>query len=107
MKKHEDLESNHLSNLIESRERRKLKERRKPKRGFWHGLGMFGLIGWSVVIPTLLGTYLGKWLDKRFHGTESWTLTFLIIGLAAGCYLAWFWLSKENKEIRKEENDHE
>ena len=37
--------------------------------GVWFGLGMMGLIGWSVVVPTLLGAALGIWLDKRHPGS--------------------------------------
>jgi ATP synthase protein I len=37
-------------------------------RTVWFGLGMMGLIGWSVAIPTLLGAALGLWLDKRHPG---------------------------------------
>jgi ATP synthase protein I len=98
-------ENNDLTNLIKAREKRKIKERRKTKNGFWYGLGMFGLVGWSVAVPTLLGIMLGNWLDKRLSGTQSWTLTFLIAGLVIGCFIAWCWLSKEHKEIHKEENN--
>jgi ATP synthase protein I len=78
---------------------RKLKARRNGSQGVWFGLGMMGLIGWSVVIPTLLGAWLGIWLDKSHPGIHSWTLTFLVTGLAVGCLNAWHWVSMENKEI--------
>ena len=65
----------------------------------WSGLGMMGLVGWSVVVPTVLGTALGIWLDKRYPGIHSWTLTLLIAGLAIGCLNAWHWVAKENREI--------
>ena len=81
---------------------RKLKARRNPTRGVWFGLGMAGLIGWSVVVPTLLGAALGIWLDNRHAGRHSWTLTFLVIGLVVGCLNAWHWVAKEEKEIREE-----
>ena len=61
---------------------RKLKARRNPTPGVWFGLGMMGLIGWSVAIPTLLGAALGLWLDKRYPGGHSWTLALLVAGLA-------------------------
>lgn len=96
-----------LNQIIKTKEARKLKERKKSRRGIWYGLGMFGLIGWSVVVPTILGTILGKWLDKRFPGKQSWTLTFLIIGIVIGCMLAWYWLSRESKSIHKEEANNE
>ena len=76
---------------------RKLEARRSPVHA-WFGLGMMGLIGWSVAIPTLLGAGLGLWLDKR-HGDHSWTLALLIAGLTLGCFNAWHWVAKEDKAM--------
>ena len=87
---------------------RKLKARRNSSQGVWFGLGMMGLIGWSVAIPTLLGAALGLWLDRRFPGGRSWTLALLVAGLTIGCLNAWFWVSREDKAMRDEpEDDHE
>ncbi|MHB1307962.1 MAG: AtpZ/AtpI family protein [Limisphaerales bacterium] len=83
---------------------RKLKAR-KSTRGVWFGLGMMGLIGWSVVVPTLLGAALGLWLDRRFPGGRSWTLALLVAGLMIGCLNAWLWVSKEDKAMRDEPED--
>ncbi len=84
---------------------RKLRARRHAHEGVWFGLGMMGLIGWSVAVPALLGIALGIWLDNRHPGTHSWTLTFLIIGLAVGCLNAWHWVAKEDEAMRKEQED--
>jgi ATP synthase protein I len=84
---------------------RKLRARRHAPQGVWFGLGMMGLIGWSVVVPTLLGAALGAWLDTRYPGVHSWTLTLLIIGLVIGCANAWHWVAKEDKAIRDEQAD--
>ncbi len=87
---------------------RKLKARRDPALGVWFGLGMMGLIGWSVVVPTLLGTALGFWLDKNHSGKHSWTLAMLVAGLAIGCLNAWHWVTKEDKAMREgQENNDE
>ena len=99
----ESEKKNGFSRIVGAKETRKLKEKRKSKHGVLFGLGMFGLVGWSVVAPTVLGTLLGVWLDKRFPGKQSWTLTLLIIGLISGCITAWHWLSREDKEIHKDE----
>ena len=79
---------------------RKLKARRSSAQDVWFGLGMIGLIGWSVVTPTLLGAGLGLWLDKRHPGSFSWTLTLLVAGLAVGCLTAWHWVAKEDEAMR-------
>jgi len=77
---------------------RKLKARAEGRRGVWFGLGMFGLVGWSVAIPTVLGLAFGVWLDARFPGRPSWTLTFLIAGVAMGCLNAWYWVRQESRQ---------
>jgi len=84
---------------------RKLKARRNPTQGVWLGLGMMGLIGWSVTVPTLLGAALGIWLDGRYPGGRSWTLALLVAGLVVGCLNAWHWVAKEDKAMRDEEED--
>lgn len=94
-----------FSKAVENKEKRKIKEKRRSKHPVLRGIGMFGLIGWSVVAPTLLGTFFGVWLDEQFPSKHSWTLTFLITGLIIGCMGAWYWLSKEKKDIQKEEED--
>ena len=83
---------------------RKIKAR-KSTQGVWLGLGMMGLVGWSVVVPTLLGAALGIWLDKHHPGKHAWTLALLVAGLAVGGLNAWFWVAKEEKAMRDEPED--
>jgi ATP synthase protein I len=95
-----------LSHQVGEKAARKLKARRHATQTVWSGLGMMGLIGWSVAVPTLLGAALGIWLDKHYPGSHSWTLMLLTIGLCLGCFNAWHWIAKEDREIREqEEND--
>lgn len=84
---------------------RKLKAQRHATRTVWSGLGMMGLVGWSVAIPTLLGAAIGLWLDDRYPGGRSWTLALMAAGLVLGCFNAWHWVAKEEQEIRKQEAD--
>jgi ATP synthase protein I len=82
---------------IGDKEKRKL-QAQQDKSSAWFGLGMFGMVGWSVVVPTLLGAALGVRLDKLYHQSFSWTLTLLITGLFIGCLIAWHWVSKEHQD---------
>src|SRR5579864_6413700 len=84
---------------------RKLRARRSGAPGVWFGLGMMGLIGWSVVVPTLLGAALGIWLDEHHAGTHAWTLALLVAGLAIGCLNAWHWVAKEERAMREDRED--
>lgn len=86
---------------------RHLRARERKPRSVWTGFAFFGLIGWSVVVPTLLGAALGLWLDHHHPGGRSWTLALLVAGLVLGCFNAWRWVEKEQSEIKREhENDH-
>ena len=96
-----------LPELVDAKAALKLKARRNSTPGVWSGLGMMGLIGWSVAIPTLLGAALGIWLDKQHSGEHSWTLALLVAGLAIGCFNAWIWITKEDKAMREEQEDND
>lgn len=90
---------------IKRKEKRKLRAQRKKGQGIWFGLGLFGVIGWSVMVPTLIGIAFGIWADRRWPDTISWTLTFLFAGIILGCLNAWYWVEKERKEIEEENKE--
>ncbi len=94
-----------FSEQVGAKASRKLKARRNSSTGVWFGLGMMGLIGWSVAVPTLIGAALGIWLDKQYPGTHSWTLALLVAGLVIGCINAWHWVDKEDRAMREENKD--
>jgi ATP synthase protein I len=76
---------------------RRLKARDARERNIWFWLGMFGMVGWAVAVPSVLGIALGLWLDRQWPtGQVSWTLTFLMIGVALGCLNAWYWVKRES-----------
>ncbi len=87
----------HFEDEVGRKAERKLRARRQQPRTAWFWLGMFGLVGWSVSIPTLLAVALGLWLDKHFPGPVSWTLTLLFIGVLIGCLNAWYWVRQESR----------
>ena len=88
--------------LVSAKAGRKQKARDNPAPGIWFGLGMMGLIGWSVVVPTLLGAMLGLWLDGNFPRSHSWTLALLVGGLILGCANAWHWVSRQDRATQEE-----
>jgi ATP synthase protein I len=81
--------------------RRKLEARRGKKPSLYFGLGMFGLIGWSVAIPTVLGIALGIWIDNTWPSRFSWTLMLLVLGVLLGCVNAWHWMQRESPPADK------
>jgi ATP synthase protein I len=98
-------DSNVFTEELSAKVARKLKAQRNPTPGVWFGLGMAGLIGWSVVVPTLIGAAFGIWLDNHYSGSRSWTLMMLIAGLSVGCLNAWRWVTMQDEEMRRELED--
>lgn len=77
----------------------------RDRKSVWSGLGLFGMVGWSIAVPSLLGAALGVWLDKIYKQSFSWTLSLLVAGLMLGCLIAWNWVQKEDTEIHKRNED--
>jgi len=91
--------------VIGAKAARKQKARRHPAAGVWFGLGMMGIVGWSVAVPTLLGAGLGLWLDHHHPGRHAWTLALLVAGLVIGCMNAWHWVAKEDQAMGDEQEE--
>jgi ATP synthase protein I len=69
---------------------------------------MFGVIGWSVVVPTLIGIFVGVWIDRNWPSQFSWTLMLMLGGLVMGCLNAWKWIQTEsaiNKSTKEDIRD--
>lgn len=95
-----------LAHQIGAKAERKRKAKESTAHA-WFGLGMMGLVGWSVVTPTLAGAAVGLWLDRSHPATFSWTLALMMAGLLLGCVNAWYWVAKEDKAMRHERGDHD
>ncbi len=94
-----------LVDQVGAKAKRKLRARRDGAPGVWSGLGMMGLIGWSVVVPTVAGAALGIWLDAKHPGTHSWTLALLMAGLVLGCLNAWRWVAGQGRSMHAASGD--
>ena len=94
-----------FSRQVGAQAARKLKAQRSATKSIWFGLGMSGLVGWSVTVPTLIGAALGIWVDKHYPSPYSWTLMLLLIGLIIGCFNAWHWVDSEYKEMQEDPDE--
>ena len=73
------------------RRQRELRERgeRESRRSIGQDLAQIGVLGWTVVLTTLLGIFAGRWLDRRLGTGIAGTLGLLFAGIILGCVLAW------------------
>ncbi len=83
---------------IAARARRKRAARRNRVNSPLYGISMFGLVGWAVALPTLVGTALGVWIDRQWPSETSWTLILLLAGVSLGALNAWYWIDRETRD---------
>ncbi|WP_340110590.1 AtpZ/AtpI family protein [Pikeienuella sp. HZG-20] len=78
---------------------RRMKEARdNPGPSPLRGIGAFGVIGWSIAVPTVGGAALGLWLDHAAPQAFSWTVALILGGVVVGALVAWAWIGKEGDE---------
>jgi ATP synthase protein I len=84
-----------LDQAISTRRLRRARWRAEGERSIGQNLAMIGALGWTIVVPTLAGTFAGRWLDARLGSGIFWTLSLLFGGLVCGCALAWRRMQRE------------
>jgi len=78
-----------LDEAVKLRQSRTERWQREGERSIGQNLAMIGALGWAIVTPTLVGIFVGRWLDRLFGAGIFWTLGLLFAGLVAGCVMAW------------------
>jgi len=66
-----------------------------PEPSLGRRLGQIGILGWTVVVPTLMGLVLGRWLDRHFASGVFFSAPLLMLGAALGLWSAWRWMHKQ------------
>jgi ATP synthase protein I len=63
-----------------------------PEPSLGARLGQIGVLGWTIVVPTLLAVALGRWLDHMFTTGIFFSAPLIIIGVSLGFWSAWKWM---------------
>ena len=78
------------------------KQRERQKRWLNEGepsvarfVGQIGVLGWIIVAPTLIGLFVGRWLDQKFATGIFWSAPLLLVGVMVGCWSAWRWMNRQ------------
>ncbi len=58
-------------------------------------VGQIGVLGWVIVTPTLIGLFIGRWLDHKLGTGIFWSAPLLFVGVAIGFWSAWKWMHKQ------------
>jgi len=78
-----------LDQAVKQRRERRAQQQREGEPSVGRNLALIGVLGWAIVTPTVIGVFVGRWLDRQFGSGLFWTLGLLVLGLALGCRLAW------------------
>jgi ATP synthase protein I len=80
-----------IASVRQQRERRR-RWRLEGEPSVARFVGQIGVLGWITVLPTLLGLFVGRWLDQKLGTEIFWSAPLLVIGAALGCWLGWRWM---------------
>ena len=58
-------------------------------------VGQIGVLGWIIVAPTLIGLFIGRWIDRWLGTGIFWSAPLLLVGVVIGCWSAWRWMHQQ------------
>ena len=102
MSNRNDRSADHIRRSAERMQRARKQPRASPLRG----LGAFGMIGWSVAVPTVAGAFLGLWLNRVAPQSFSWPIALILGGIVVGAMIAWNWIDKETPKAGSRDDYH-
>jgi len=78
-----------LDDAVRTRRARRERGHANGERSLAQNLALAGVLGWTIVVPALAGIVVGRWLDRWLGSGIVITAALLMIGLVAGCAIAW------------------
>lgn len=88
-------EGDGLAAAARRRHRREKRAREEGEPSMMRFIGQIGLLGWIIVAPTLLGLFVGRWIDQKFGTGIFWSAPLLMLGVVAGSWSAWRWMHRQ------------
>src|SRR3546814_1799035 len=86
-----------LDEAVKKRRERRARWKREGERPIGQNLAMIGALGWTIVTPTLIGIFVGRWLHPEFGSGIFWELGFLFVGLPFGFQPSWEKMPQQKK----------
>jgi len=73
------------------------------KRSVYNTLALISQLGISIIVPIIMCTLLGCWLDERF--SLSTTIPLIVAGVLAGIRNAYHLVHRANEDPEDEEDE--
>ena len=71
---------------------REAEGRADPEPSLGARFGQIGVLGWTIIVPTLLCLFLGRWIDRTLGTGIFFSAPLLMAGAAIGFWSAWRWM---------------
>lgn len=84
-----------MREAVRQRQTRRETWKHEGERPLWKNLSMVGALGWLIVVPTLIGVFLGRWIDGMAGTDVTFTGGLTFVGACLGFYLAWKRMNEE------------
>lgn len=82
-------ETERLDEEVKRRRLRREQWEREGHRSAAEYLAIAGAIGWSIVLPALLGVLVGRRLDLWLDTGVTFTAALVFVGVGLGSWMAW------------------
>src|SRR5271167_4107046 len=79
---------------------REAEGRADPEPSLGARFGQIGVLGWTIIVSTLLCLFLGRWLDRTFGTGIFFSAPLLMAGAAIGFWSVWRWMHRQGVKQR-------
>ena len=86
---------NGMAEAVRKRQERRSRWLSEGEASVARFVGQIGVLGWIIVTPTLIGLFVGRWLDRTFGSGIFWSAALLLVGVTAGFWSAWRWMHRQ------------
>lgn len=87
--------SDGMAEAVRKQQQRQAQWRAEGEASLLRFVGQIGVLGWIIVVPTLLGVFVGRWLDHSFGTGIFWSAALLVLGVAFGFWSGWRWMHRQ------------
>ncbi len=88
-------DDDHMTAAVRKERQRRHEWQREGEPSMARYVGQIGVLGWIIVVPTLVGLFIGRWLDQRFGTGIFFSAPLLGLGVILGGWSAWQWMHKQ------------
>ncbi|SEQ59869.1 AtpZ/AtpI family protein [Thalassovita taeanensis] len=66
-----------------------------PEPSLGRRFGQIGVLGWMIVVPVLIGVFVGGWMDRGLGTGVTFSAALTMVGAALGLWLALRWMHEQ------------